>query len=191
MGSGHTLLHTMDYGVLAFWHELAEQFSYITTPLAKAITIFGNKGIGMIVIAFIMLWFKQTRKTGLCILVALVIGTLITEFLVKGLVERVRPYKSVDIYQQWWAYINAPKQGGYSFPSGHTTAMTSMMVSLCLDRGKKYISLAVIGILLMGASRTYLMAHYPSDILAGILVGSISGYLGYRIVNRLWAKYFA
>lgn len=169
---------------------MAEQFPYIITPLAKIITIFGNKGIGMMIIALIMLGFQKTRKTGLCILAALVIGTLITEFLVKGFVERVRPYKSLEIYHQWWTYVHAPKNGGYSFPSGHTTAMTGMMVALCFDRGKKYIPLAVISVLLMGASRNYLMAHYPSDILGGIIVGSISGYLGYLIVNRFWTKYY-
>ena len=37
---------------------------------------------------------------------------------------------------------------------------------------------------LIGFSRMYLYVHYPTDILGGILVGIVAGYIGYIVVNR-------
>ena len=58
------------------------------------------------------------------------------------------------------------------------------------DKGKKMILPTVIIVLLMGISRNYLMAHFPSDVLGGIIVGLIGGIAGTLIAAKLPAKWY-
>ena len=63
-------------------------------------------------------------------------------------------------------------------------------MGLCLgyDKNRKwwiFLSSAVY-VIIMGASRNYLMAHYPSDIIGGIIAGAIGGGLAYLLVHFLY-----
>jgi membrane-associated phospholipid phosphatase len=77
---------------------------------------------------------------------------------------------------------------GYSFPSGHTSATFAMAASLSLSFPKWYIiapSFAYAGT--VGYSRMYLGVHYPSDVLAGAIIGAGSSYITWklqRLLNR-------
>ncbi|WDC85721.1 phosphatase PAP2 family protein [Caloramator sp. mosi_1] len=66
----------------------------------------------------------------------------------------------------------------YSFPSGHTTAAFSIFTTLAFFF--PYLSVLFISLaLLVGLSRIYLGVHYPTDVAAGILIGSLFSYLTY------------
>ena len=60
--------------------------------------------------------------------------------------------------------------------------MISIML-LCKSK-KKY--LCIIPIILIGMARNYLMVHYPSDVLFGIIVGLISAFIAYLITNLIY-----
>jgi membrane-associated phospholipid phosphatase len=63
------------------------------------------------------------------------------------------------------------------------------MVGLFLaSRKKKYTWPVLIFPLLMGMSRIYLMVHYASDVLAGLVAGTICGVAAYFIVKALYGK---
>ena len=70
----------------------------------------------------------------------------------------------------------------HSFPSGHTTRIVASTLPLAHRYGNILIPLA-LGCLaaLMGFSRIYLNWHYPSDILGGLITGSIGGYVAWRM----------
>lgn len=100
--------------------------------------------------------------------------------LVKEIVQRARPV--VDD-----AVAHAP---GYSFPSGHTMNATAAAVTLTLlawpllGRRARVVVPVAAGLfaLLTGVDRVMLGAHFPSDVLAGMLFGSAlaaGSYLGY------------
>ena len=70
----------------------------------------------------------------------------------------------------------------HSFPSGHTTRIVSSTLPLACRYGNILLPLA-LGCLaaLVGFSRVYLSWHYPSDILGGLITGSIGGYVAWRV----------
>ena len=117
-------------------------------------------------------------------LVAILIGAVITNVLLKNIVARPRPYVDVQsAFHQWWKIVGSNVLSEYSFPSGHTTATMAVATAFFLCGNKKYSWLGFIFVVLMGMSRNYLMVHYPSDVLAGVIVGLIAGVLSYIIVN--------
>lgn len=102
--------------------------------------------------------------------ISLILSTVLAQIFKKG-VSRIRPFLLIS-------NINTKKIGidQYSFPSGHTTGAFTIgvMVSLfCPSATFIFISLAS----LVGISRIYLGVHYPSDVLAGVILGSISSLL--------------
>jgi undecaprenyl-diphosphatase len=106
--------------------------------------------------------------TALRTLVPSVIGTnLVVEGPVKAYFRRRRPF--IDIVR---AIVVGKKPGNWSFPSGHTAASfaTARMLS-CVWPGAWPAFYATAA--LVGFSRTYSGAHYPSDVLSGAVFGSI------------------
>ncbi len=183
--------YNFDNAILGFWHNLAEGAGGFLTPFMKIVSFFGMKGICMIILGLILTLFKQTRKLGLGALFAILFGFLTTNVLVKNLVARARPYTHAE-YVPWWNTVGNPTESEYSFPSGHTTvAMSALTAIFLLSNKKKYTWTLFFGVILMGASRNYLMVHYPTDIIGGIIVGGVSATLSwlltawvYRVMER-------
>ena len=77
-----------------------------------------------------------------------------------------------------------------SFPSGHTTAAFASMVPLFLMGRKRVSWLALVFAFMMGVSRIYLVVHYPSDVLGGLLVGTVAGILAVLIARVIPNVYY-
>lgn len=58
----------------------------------------------------------------------------------------------------------------YSFPSGHTTASFTIATTLALNISGAWLLVYILATII-GISRIYLAVHYPTDVLAGIIVG--------------------
>ena len=121
----------------------------VTDTVFPIITSLGEAGIGWIVLSLVLLCFKKTRRTGGLVLIAM------TDF--PMLIARPT---------------------SYSFPSGHTSSSFAAALILTL-RHKKVGWLAYIPAVLIAFSRIFLFVHYPTDVLAGILIGTISAHLTY------------
>ncbi len=161
------------------------------TYVAKFFTSFGDEKfvIPLILVGAVLCFFKKTRKYGLSLIFAIVIGTLVTNLVVKPMALRIRPYNTLQgnaDYWSWYIGAGALSESDYSFPSGHTTAAFEIATSmfLCFKSDKKKIAylFPVIAICTMG-SRVYLMVHYATDVLAGLIVGVVAGVLGYLIAK--------
>lgn len=161
------------------------------TYVAKFFTTFGDEGfiIPLVVVGAILCLFKRTRKFGLSLIFAVVIGTLVTNIVVKPMALRVRPYNTLQgnaDYWKWYIGAGALSESDYSFPSGHTTGAFEVATALflCFKSEKKKIAylFPVIALCTMG-SRVYLMVHYATDVLAGLVVGIVAGVLGYLIAK--------
>lgn len=113
--------------------------------------------------SLLLLAFPATRSTGLKYGMIQLIVTIIVQLL-KRTVSRMRPYNRLKDIQP------LRREKDHSFPSGHTAAIFStavIMNAYLPGAAALFYSLAM----LVGYSRVYIGVHYPSDVLAGSIVG--------------------
>ena len=177
------IIQGWDAGVLLWIQENLR--TDVLTVVMKAVSFFGNYGIGMIVIAVIFIFPKRTRQTGVNIGLALGLGAFFVNLIIKPLVMRPRPYVTLEKLVPLMKEMKDP----HSFPSGHTQAAFALAVSMCLVLRKKIVSiLALAFAVIMGFSRLYVGAHYPSDVIAGALIGTAAAFAAYGILRFIEKK---
>lgn len=179
---------SFDYAILEFFHKLTETAAApFFDVFFKFVTLLGEEGIFLIILSLILMLFKKTRKAGAGMLLGIVIGALFTNLTIKKVVARPRPFASdIEAYKQWWTAVGARQQSEYSFPSGHTTSAMAAMTGLFFTTNKKVSWTAFIFAILMGMSRLYLCVHYPSDVLGGLVVGFVAGFLSAVFVGLIY-----
>ena len=137
------------------------------TPVFVFITTLGNAGIVWILMSVGMLFFPKTRKAGVACLISLLLSLIVDNVILKNLVARTRPY---DVIPGLTSLVGAMKD--YSFPSGHTGSSFAAAVVMLRMLPKRYGIPAVVLAVLIGLSRLYVGVHYPTDVLAGAMIGS-------------------
>lgn len=140
----------------------------ILNKLMVAITSAGNTGTIWLLMAVPMLLNSIVRNKGIKLVLSLLLTGFMGEIVIKRLVGRMRPSKEID---QENLLIKKPIT--YSFPSGHTSSSFAAAVTISLNFP---LTFAILAFALAGAiafSRLYLRVHYPSDILAGAVLGVI------------------
>lgn len=156
----------------------------IRTPLLDVffefVTHLGDGGYLWIALAIIFCISKKTRVWGICMLASLAVGALITNVTLKPLVARQRPCwinETVELL------IAMPH--GYSFPSGHSQGSFVAATALFWNN-KKWGIPALILAALIAFSRLYLYVHFPTDVLAGSLIGiGVGTIITWAIRNRV------
>ena len=141
------------------------------------ITKFGDHGTFWMIVAALLFLFPKTRKTGLGMAIAMMIGLLVCNVTLKPLVGRIRPY---DLQLQEFGItiqLLGERMHDFSFPSGHTIASFEAAVVL-LKNSKKMGIPAMILAVLISFSRLYLYVHYPTDVLASVILGTLFAFIG-------------
>lgn len=143
----------------------------------KFVSWTGNKGAIWIVSSLILCAFPKTRKAGICSMISLILCLIIGNGILKPLFSRTRPY---DFDTTIRTIIPHLKDG--SFPSGHTLAAFAFSYVTCsfFVRLKPYLYGYSA---LMGFSRIYLCVHYPTDVIAGVVLGIAFGVLACKIYS--------
>ncbi|WP_418686834.1 phosphatase PAP2 family protein [Adlercreutzia equolifaciens] len=126
----------------------------------------------------------KTRKLGAAVLIAVLLGAIVTSGILKPLIMRPRP---CDVNPLVPMIIDRPH--GSSFPSGHATAAFAAFGALLFSKGPKPLVIVVgIGAVLMALTRLYCYVHYPTDVLAGTIVGLLAGFAAAKIVEAASRK---
>lgn len=146
------------------------------------LTQIGNGVAGILLGAF--LYFTGLRALATQLLLGILSLWLAVE-LVKALVERTRPFLVLE-----GARIIGWRERGKSFPSGHTAQaffMTTLMAHH-FETGALLSGLLYGTAALVALTRIYVGAHYPRDVIAGAVLGSVWGLLGGLIQGYLSAE---
>lgn len=164
---------------LQFLEFLESIHSPILDKIMVFITSLGNGGIVWIVIALILFFQrdKKYKREALYISLGLIIFSIIGLLILKPLIGRPRPF-TVGNFD-----LLIKKPMGSSFPSGHTGSSFAAAWGIFHFRKKEGI-LALILACLIGFSRMYLSVHYPTDVLAGIVVGILSSIEARTLVKK-------
>lgn len=170
----------MEIHILDMIQNLRTLIGDVVIPL---ITRLGDAGIIWIILTVLLLIIPKTRKTGVIMMAALLVDVLLCNVFIKNLVARTRPF---DVNTAVQLLVAKPRD--YSFPSGHTAASFASVTALYLAGEKKMWKAALVLAVLIALSRLYLYVHYPTDIIGGVVFGSLSGYLGYKIVEWIQKK---
>ena len=155
----------VEFSILDFiQNQFRTPFGDFVMPLISKL---GNGGIIWLVLSWLLCVFPKYRKAGVTMLTALALDVLLCNVMLKPLVGRMRPF-TVNTGME--LLINAPKD--FSFPSGHTAASFAAAFALLFVKNKLWIPSMILASLI-AFSRLYLYVHYPTDVLAGILLGLI------------------
>ena len=148
-----------------------------------SITKLGDAGIVWIILTVILLLIPKTRKAGGYMAVALIADLIICNVIIKPIVARPRPYSINKTVQ----LLVTPLKD-YSFPSGHTAASFASVSALYFAGRKRMAAGALIVSVLIAFSRMYLYVHYPTDVLGGLIIGLLCGWIADMIIEKVMEK---
>jgi len=168
--------------LLLSWHRIGPSFvddqmvqgyvpssSSLPFRVAKLVSVFGSPGVVVMFgfVAAAVLWFRyRSAPWALAVLAAPAIAGA-AEVTLKIVVARRRPGVAV-----------LTGEGGNGFPSGHAAGFAALAVVIAfaiaaISRSQRmsFLVPALLAAALMGASRVLVGAHYPTDAVAGVLLG--------------------
>jgi undecaprenyl-diphosphatase len=147
--------------------------------IMPVITSLGNLGVVWLAIAVILLFVEEDKSIGEVVILTMIFSTIVGEGIIKHLVRRVRPCN-----QKNNSTLLIVKPISYSFPSGHTLSSFAAAEVLSIY----FINYKIIFItiaLLIAVSRIYLYVHYPTDVIAGMLIGILCSKLIFIILQEI------
>lgn len=170
------IIQSIDESTLLFIQEFL-RVDFLNLPMVFVSTL-GNAGLIWIILGLALTVHPKTRKHGVFALISLLICFLCNNLLLKNLVARPRPYTQIQEL-----VMLMPCPADHSFPSGHTCASFAVAGSLMqtMDRHWNFIRIpALVLAVWMGLSRMYVGVHYPTDVLAAVIIGLAGSRLVFR-----------
>lgn len=164
-------LTVLDWIQTHWQSDTADRFFSLVTHLADG-------GALWIALAVLLLLRPRTRRLGLAIAAALLLDLLLCNLILKPLVARPRPFTYTPAIT-----LLIPPPTDFSFPSGHTAASFAAAFALLFSHSRHWFWAIFIAVII-AFSRLYLYVHYPTDILGGIAVGLLAGWLGVLLSRR-------
>jgi undecaprenyl-diphosphatase len=172
--------------VVQFDESIKQLVEYMETPALTHffifLTFFGSKTVLYFISLILLLVFIYQRQWAVMTVLAFnLFGVRYVNAKLKVFFARERP--------EWEHFVDVM---GYSFPSGHTmnsSAFYGFLVILLLQtriRYRTYIITAILCMIaLIGISRIYLGVHYPTDVIGGLLAGTMWAVISFKMYHLL------
>lgn len=147
----------------------------------------------LLALALVWILLHQNRRHALLVLAMVVLTVLVADQvssgLIKHLVERLRPTHDPSL-ESMVHVVNGYRGGLYGFVSSHAANSFALSTFVALLMRRKAVALSLfLWALLQCYSRVYLGVHYPGDIIGGIAVGVVVGWIVWRLmrwIERRW-----
>lgn len=150
---------------------------------AQSVTVFNIAAPAAVFITGIAKHNVELKRDAVYMAGAFVLSSIVTQA-AKPIIKRKRPFEDYTFI------VKRSDGGGYSFPSGHTSAAFTTATSLSLYFPKWYIIVpAYLWAGSVGYARMYQGVHYPTDVLAGAAIGAGSAWLGWKAQKWLTKKH--
>lgn len=130
------------------------------------------------IIAAAIIFWCINKKFGYKLGFALLTSTIVN-IVLKDVINAARPIGVPGIRS-----IRLETATGQSFPSGHTQGATTFWISCIIKVRRRWIYIVgILAIILMSFSRLYLGLHYPTDVIGGIVIGTICVFISNYIFD--------
>lgn len=173
---------------LQILHWFESLHNPVLDPVMYFFTLLGEVGIFWILLALAALTVlpRKYRKVGLTMVFALILSLVMCNGVMKNLFARIRPFHADPSFENLYQIFHGITD--WSFPSGHTSASFAAALGIFMWYKKEGAWTLVIASLI-AFSRLYLTVHYPSDVLASLLLGSLYGIAAYYLVRLLLKRF--
>ena len=176
-----------DLGIATQVHAWATHEPQILVLVMRFFSAFGREGVGLVILVLLVFWMIKKSERELSFLVMGLMGSELCFQLSSSLIGRDRP-SFRDPFESLL---------GSGFPSGHAATnlvMVWMLLYLLLPVMKSPLRKAllvggsVLYVALVCASRLFLGLHFPTDLIAGLLLGAAWAALVFTAFDVYWWK---
>lgn len=135
-------------------------------------------GDGRFAILICLIYLLMRRWSRACQLIAAFLSSALIAQILKNIFSMPRPKQFFPAGHYSYFIDGVTHIGFASFPSGHTTSVFAMATLLAIfDSNKKWNPLYLLAAVAVGYSRIYLGQHFLLDVLAGSVIGILTGVL--------------
>lgn len=175
------MLFELETGIL-MWIQENLRCAFLN-PIVTFITHLGDTGVFWIVLTILLLCIKKTRRLGAFCAAAMILNFLVVNVALKPLIARTRPYDLLDTLKTL-----VPAEHDFSFPSGHSAISLSCAWVIFRMTPKKWGVPALVLALLISLSRLYVGVHYPTDVIAGVVIGALMAEIAMFALKKVPAR---
>lgn len=177
------LIISWDHQIFFWINQLNQPWLEISMPVITDL----HRHFGFYIVYLTLVFWSFFKHRQLFYgLLALILVLAFNDFMggqLKDFFSRLRPDRAgLDVI------LRAPHFNGGSFPSNH--AMNTFCMASFLGRieSRLFLSLMILA-LIIGFSRVYCGVHFPLDVLAGGILGSLIGKYSYQLIIQAYKKF--